>query len=224
MALPALDPHPFGCPICLAHTPAQMPEVITQLVLKIRDLLFPSVHVINPSRGQSYPILNLHVDEDDDRPRVVLFPGWEDNRGSARRRLHYGRQVTLLQRIHDAGVRGERMEDWRGEPLPGVQDEPLQLCLAVTADGMLDAARDLNEYLGDQLRVTLTQVPQEHGPDLVITRLYAPNREKNPRLVLFPAWRGVVENPSDRLERDDLAEILAWAEGANLRELPVEVL
>lgn len=222
MALPSLDPHPYGCPICVATTPANMPEVITAVYLRLRDLLFPSVHVINPSKGQSYPILNLHVDEEDERPRVVIFPGWEDNRESVKRRLGFGRQMTLLKRIHDAGVRGERLEDWRGSAPSMDEDEPLNLSVAVPAPRMVDIVHDLYDYLGDQLRMTVTTVEQEQGLDLHVLKLYAPTQEKKPRIVLLPGWTTATERASDRVTEEVQLEILGHIAAHRIKEVPVE--
>lgn len=217
----ALDPHPYGCPLGLACTPSEMPDRVLQIVLRLRDLTSPTVHVVNPSRGASYPILNLYADADDARPRVVLFPGWEDDRASVRRRLDYGRQLTLLQRIHDAGVPGEQLEHWHGEALDGLADRPLLLPMAVTAPRMLGVAHELFDALGDVLRITIAALPRPDGPDLQAVRVYAPG-EARPRLVLLPGWSTSAEAPRDRV---DATAAAAWLEGdAGRRELPIAAL
>lgn len=217
----ALDPHPFGCPLGLACTPSEMPDRVLQVVLRLRDLTFPTVHVVNPSRGASYPILNLYAHADDPRPRVVLFPGWEDDRASVRRRLDYGRQLTLLRRIHDAGVPGEQLEQWHGDALEGLVEVPFEVPMAVTAPRMVGVAHELFDAMGDLLRITVATVPRPAGPDLHVVRLYAPN-EARPRLILFPGWWSALESPRDRV---DPAAVAAWLQGeATRREIPVEAL
>lgn len=209
MSLPTFDPHPYGCPLSLGCTPSEMPDRVLQIVLRLRDLLFPTVHVVNPSRGASYPLLNLHARADDDHPRVVLFPGWEDDRASVRRRLDYGRQFTLLQRIQEAGVRGEQLEQWRGEPLDGGSDEPVLLPVAVTALQMTGVIHDLQAYLGDLLRVRVLPLPRASGADLQVVRLYAPTDEALPRLMLYPAWASAAETPRGRVSHEQIAARLA---------------
>lgn len=218
MALPALDPHPYGCPLCLACTPSEMPELVLQAVLCLRDLLFPTIHVVNPSRGASYPLLNLHADPRDERPRLVLFPGWEDDRASVRRRVDYGRQATLLQRIHASGVRGERLEEWHAEPIDAVADAPLCLPLAVTAHRMAGVVYELLDYLGDKLRLTVVTLPRAPRLDVHVVRLYAP-AEHRPRVTLVPGWSAAAEIPRARVDAETAAAWLRRIDDEGLPEI-----
>lgn len=193
----ALDPHPLGCPLMLAHTPAQMREVVTRICQKLRDVAQPTVHVVNPSKGQSYPILNLHG-PDGGAPRLVVFPAWEDNAQSAKRRVTWGRATTLIQRIHDSGVRGETLESFGAFDASTIA-EPYAMCIAATADAMDAAVFDLQSALGDVARITVASVPQPNAPDLQIVRIYA-TKELMPRLVFAPAWRGTEERPDQRVD------------------------
>ncbi|MCA9567576.1 MAG: hypothetical protein KC656_07025, partial [Myxococcales bacterium] len=59
MTLPSLDPHPLGCPIGIALTPSEMQKAVAVICLKLRDIAFSTVHVVNPSKGEAYPMLNL---------------------------------------------------------------------------------------------------------------------------------------------------------------------
>jgi hypothetical protein len=176
-----------------------MGDVIRSICSRVADLFHPALHVINPSRGESYPILSLYGSEGEEVPRLVFFPGWEDNAASKKRRLGFARQTTLLSRIHDAGVRGEEVEEKAGEPAT-----PGRLSLATTAQGMDGIVHDLTTFLSDRVRVTVMTVPSRRSrkgwPDLKVVYLYSPFDDENPRLVLFPAWSGMAERASERIE------------------------
>ncbi|MFT4626194.1 MAG: hypothetical protein ACI8PZ_004870 [Myxococcota bacterium] len=211
MTLPPLDPHPHGCPLALAVTPAQMPDAVRGICRKVSDLLSPALHVIDPSRGHRYPILSLYASESDPTPRIVLFPGWESNSGSRRRRIGFARQVTLLQRITEAGVHGEAVNVENGDDPDS--DPPLTISLACTAVHMPGQVRDLYDYLGDRVRMTVTLVDGGPGAgEVPVLRVYSPFRDQSPRLVLVPAWTGIAERSAARIapkHRDSLVEELA---------------
>lgn len=222
MAPGAFDPHPHGCPVGLRFTPSEMPDVVTAICLKLRDLLHGSIFVINPSRGQAYPVLYLYTDPDEALPRVVFFPGWEDDGKAARRRVDFARQTTLLQRIHDAGVAGESLESWRGAPSDRTGPGPLQLPLGVPAPQVDEVVHDLFERLGDLLRITVTRVPGRDGP-ISVTRLYSLVDEKRPRLVLFPGWEGRDERGPE-IDASRMDALMARIADEHLPEIPVEAL
>jgi hypothetical protein len=227
MAL-TFNPHPLGCPIGLAVTPAEMTELVPRLAMQLRGLVHLTVHVINPRKGDSYPILNVFADESDTSPRVVLFPGWEDNRRTEGRRIGFARQQTLLQRIHEAGVEGEGIEEYRGKnDAPG----PLVLSLGVPNGGMRTIASDVQEYLGDCLRLTWTELPfpvsagAAPRPPLAVLRVYAPAGEDRARLVLFPGWFGDQEGVAGAwLNQNDREALLGRVNREPIRELPGETL
>jgi hypothetical protein len=217
--LGAFDPHPYGCPLSLRVSPSEMAEAVVAVCIQLGDLLYPSIYVINPSKGQSYPVLFLYGDRDDPTPRLTLFPGWEDNRRSPNRRLDYARQTTLLQRIHDAGLPGESLESYRGNDADRLPPGVLVLPLAASVpevDGMIV---DLYERLGDILRITVTHVPQLKGrPPLPVVRCYAPNGESHPRILWVPGWATTGErDPLDMSRMDRLVARLA-----GLPEIPAE--
>ena len=140
MALGAFDPHPFGCPLGLRVTPSDMTDAVVAACVKL-DVLHPCIYVINPSKGQPYPVLFLYADQGDKIPRIALFPGWEDDKREYRR-VDYARQATLLQRIRDGGLPGESPESYRrgrsdrfgpgplGNSLPTSQARACSGCLA----------------------------------------------------------------------------------------------
>ena len=207
-----LDPHPLGCPVGVACIPSQMPELLVAICVKLHDLLHPTVHQINPSRGQSYPILNLYALPEEAVPRLVIFPGWEDNRGGARRRLGYSRQVMLLDRIHQAAVRGEDIEEQPDTPI-SQDNEPFLMGVASTAAQFDDLVYDLYVSVGDVLHLTVASLRQEGAPDLRVIRAYAPS-DHSLRLVLFPSWAGETESRE--------AQIGAEQQLALLRELKLQ--
>lgn len=216
MALPPLNPHPLGCPFALALDPDQMQKTVPWICLKLRDIAFPTVHVVNPSRGKSYPMLNLHVDKGARLPRVVFTPAWEDP--ERRRPIGWKRQSTLMKRIHDAGVEGESID------VLDIDDngKPLVLTLAITAPEMSSALHDLNDFLGDIVRITVGTVRSDNGgPDVLAIRLYAPNAENTPRILLLPAWVGVDDDPRGWVDEDRKNDLLRRAD--RTAEVPIEI-
>ena len=212
MTLPTLDPHPHGCPLGIAATPEEMTDVVRGVCHKLRDLVSPVLHVIDPSKGERYPILSLYTAEGDERARVVLFPGWETNRHSSRWRLGFGRQAALLERISRSGVSGEKMH---AEPQsePDV-DGPLVLSLACTAAEVESRVHDLYTYLGDRIRITVAAHESSALgtplPTVPVVRLYSPFDASSPRVVLIPAWTGRIERRRDLFlgaERERLLEL-----------------
>ncbi len=221
MPLP-FDPHPWGCPIGLRATPAEMPETLTAVCLKLRDLMHGSIFVINPSRGTEYPILSLYADAGARRPRVVWFPAWEDNRQSRKRRIRFDRQTTLLQRLTEAQVAGESLEEFRGRPSDCQGPRPLMLPLAASAHQMDTVIRDLYDAVGDVLRVTVTTVPQVDAHDLQVVRVYSLADEHEPRMVLFPGWAGELESRATELDRARMEEVMGTLGAMRIPEVPVE--
>ena len=190
MAL-SFDPHPHGCPLGLAVTPEHMPELLTKVCIQLRDLVHASILVIHPrkGRGDSYPVLYLWAVEGDPKPRMVLFPGWEDNAG--RRRVDFKRQFTLMERVAEAGVRGEDLEGYRGVVSSDRAKEPVLVRLAVPSSDMMGIVNDLLEYLADLMRVMVVRVPRPGGKELLVVRIYGVGpTDTQPRLVLVPAWEG----------------------------------
>jgi hypothetical protein len=216
MALPTLDPHPLGCPLGLALTPEEMQPAVIRLCVKLRDLIFPTVHVVNPSRGRSYPMLNLHTHRGSETPRLVIFPGWEDDKRE--RRLDWKRQATLMKRIRDAGVEGETLDLGDKE---ADDREPAEFSLACTAAQMDGAIHDLNDYFGDVVRITISTVKQQSKSDLKVIRLYAPNAEAAPRLVFYPGWTGDTEEPAARISDEIRPKVRARAD--RTAEVPIEI-
>ncbi|MEZ4319823.1 MAG: hypothetical protein R3F61_20090 [Myxococcota bacterium] len=216
MALPALDPHPLGCPLGIALTPEEMQAAVVQICLHLHDLVFPTVHVVNPSKGQSYPMLNLHRQRGDGRPRLVIFPAWEDQERS--RRVGWKRQATLMKRIADAGVEGETLDLNEKER---ESDGPFEVSLACTATEMQSMILDLNAYFGDLVRLTVGTITQAEGPDLRVVRMYAPNAEKKPRIIFYPGWTGVTE--SDDGFVDDTKRLDLRHRADRTAEVPIEI-
>jgi hypothetical protein len=211
----SFDPHPYGCPVSVAAAPDTMTRQITEVYLQLRDLVHCKVIEINPrkGRGDSYPLLQLFSMPDDPKPRLVLFPAWEDN--ARRRRLDYGRQHTLLQRIHDAGVTGEDLEVFRGVVDRQRSAEPVVVRLAVARDAMTGLVNDLLEYLADLAKVMVVKVPHPRGEVLAV-RIYGVGPEDDvARLLLVPAWG---EAEGDDLPADSVLEHL----DDGLREVPAE--
>jgi hypothetical protein len=215
----SFDPHPYGCPLCVAATPSQMREVLTALCLKLADVFRPSIHVINPSRGKSYPICSLQV-QGEDKPRLVIFPGWEDDDESAKRRVNWGRQVTLLQRIADAGVRGETLQQYGASSRSGDYTDAYVLPVAYTAAEMPVVLNDLNAFLGDLLTLKVALVPDGSGSTVHLVGAYAEG-EPFPRLWILPAWRGKAEVPENRFPRHDLEALAASVHEQKIKERPL---
>ncbi|MCB9676766.1 MAG: hypothetical protein H6737_16740 [Alphaproteobacteria bacterium] len=216
MALPALDPHPLGCPLGIALTPDEMQAAVVQICLHLHDLMFPTVHVVNPSKGKSYPMLNLHTQRGDGRPRLVIFPGWEDQ--ERKRRVEWKRQSTLMKRIADAGVEGETLDLNEKER---ETEGPFETSLACTAAQMDQMILDLNAYLGDIMRITVGTIKQTAKADIKVVRLYAPNSEKKPRLIFYPGWTGESESEEARVDDEMRAKMRHKAD--RTAEVPVEI-
>lgn len=184
----AFDPHPHGCPIGLRATPTEMNELVIALCVRARELVHASIFVINPSKGQSYPVLFLRAAES--APAIAMFPAWEDDRRT--RRSTYGRQVSLLQRISAAGVSGESLDSYapsRPErTASGRGAAPLLVPLDAPMTAVTPLFRDLHERLGANLRMTMTAIPvgKDRG-ELPVWRCYAAD-EPRPRLAFFPGW------------------------------------
>lgn len=217
MALPTLDPHPLGCPLGLALTPDEMQTAVARICLKLRDLVFPTVHVVNPSKGKSYPMLNLHTHKGSPTPRLVIFPAWEDPK--YQRRLNWKRQATLMKRIRDAGVEGETLD--LGDKESDDTLEPAEFSLGVTAADMDSAIHDLNDYFGDVVRITVATISQTSKPDIKVVRLYAPNGEQAPRLVLYPGWTGTDEEEVNRVT-DEMRQKMRFR-ADRTAEVPIEI-
>lgn len=221
----ALDPYPLGCPLGIAYTPEHIQPIVASLCVKLRDLLRPTVHVVNPSKGKRYPLLNLHLDAGS--PRIVVFPGWEDNVESPKSRVTYARQVKLLARIHDAGVPGETIDAYVGERVTASRFDPdtspLLLNLAASASEMVPRIHDLAAYLGDVVRMTVSVLEQRSGPPIHVVRVYAPTDEPRPRVVMFPGWSGPGELASVRVGHEEQASFLATMAKHRVTEVPIEV-
>jgi hypothetical protein len=211
-----LDPHPFGCPIAVGATPSQMREIITALCIKLQDVLRPSIHVINPSKGKAYPILNLHHGNDE-RPRVVVFPGWEDDDEAPKRRITWGRQMTLLQRIADAGVRGETLQQYGASSRSGDYTEPYVLAIARPAGDFREVLLDLQTYLGDLLELTVADVQDSGGP-VPVVGVFA-GVEAAPRVWCVPSWRGSREAPGERFKPHECQGIASLAAAQTQRRI-----
>ena len=222
MALPALDPHPYGCPISTAATAADMSDLILGICGKLGDILHPTIHVITPSRGSPYPILNLYVDDGDPKPRMVLFPGWEANKRSAKRRMDYARQMTLLQRIVEAGVHGETLAEWRqGADVP-VANGPVQVSIALSAPLMEGFLTDLDDVLGDHLRMTVQTLTDGPLP-MHVVNVYSLTSESQPRLILFPGWSSATERLGHEIGAAEQAAILDALATAKVKAVPLEL-
>lgn len=216
MKLPKLDPYPLGCPLGLALTPAEMQRAVAVICLKLRDIATSTVHVVNPSKGEAYPMLNLFRDRNDTKPRLVVFPAWEDAR--RRRRVDWKRQDTLIRRIHDAGVEAEAIDFSEVESDDG---KPFEASLAATAVEMDNLIHDLDAYFGDITRITVTTLERHRAPDLKVIRIYAPNSETTPRIVLYPGWTGASERDDQAV--DDAKRQGLRIEARRTREVPIEL-
>lgn len=218
MGLGAFDPHPHGCPIGLRVRPSDMTDAVVGCCVKLQDVLHAGLYVIRPSRGQTYPVLFLSADAHDRVPRVALFPGWEDDRRS--RPIDWGRQCTLLQRIHEAGTPPESPEQFATQRAP-LGPSPLLLPLASAAGETDTVIRDLFDRLGALLRMTVTRVPQPGKPDLVVVRVYVLDDEKRPRIVLYPGWTAP---GGEEIDHEWMEALLARVVDQRLPELPVEAV
>ncbi len=213
-----LDPHPYGCPICLGVTPSHMRDAITALCIKLQDVLRPSIHVINPSKGKSYPILNL-TRPGEDRPRIVIFPGWEDDDESPKRRVGWGRQMTLLGRIAEARVRGETLQQYGASARSGDHTDPFVMTVARTSSEMSDVWTDIQDYLGDILTLRISEGRDATGP-VPILSIYAAD-ESLPRVHVVPTWRGAFETGAARLKLHELQELAARVNDKQVPERPL---
>lgn len=209
------DPHPDGCPIGLRLDPVEMNVFVREVWAKLRDVLKLGVFVVNPSKGDSYPLLFLSGNEQGAQ-RVVLFPAWEDTR--RKRKVDFARQTTLLQRIREAGISPEPLESTHGLPSERLQG-PLYVPLDTGPDGMSQVLHDAWERLGEYLRLTVLRVGPP-GDELRIVRAYVLDDELEPRLVLYPGWTGD-ERPRDPRA---VAQADTHARTARNLELPIEAL
>lgn len=216
MTFPTFDPYPLGCPLSIALTPAEMQQAVLPIGRKLRDIVHLAMHEVNPSKGDAYPMLNLVADGQAAKPRLVLFPAWEDNR--LRRRITWKRQDTLMRRIHDAGVQAEALDF---ADVEGDDGRPLEYSIACTAADMGNIIHDLNATLGDITRLTVSTLPRREGPDLHVVKLYAPNAEEVPRVVFYPGWTSSDENPAHRVDAE--VRVGMRMEARRVRERPVEL-
>jgi hypothetical protein len=210
------DPHPYGCPIGARVAPKEMHDLVRGIWAKLRDVVHVGVFVVNPSKGDPYPLLFLSGNVDGAQ-RVVLFPGWEDDR--RRRRVDYARQVALLQRISDAGIAPEPLESTHGTPSERLGAGALYLPVDVQPTGMSQVLHDLWERLGAYLRLTVTTLDGPDGP-LQLVRAYVLDDEVEARLVLYPGWK----SDGSELRPDELAALEREARVVRGVELPIEVL
>lgn len=215
----SFDPYPFGCPLCVSATPSQMREVLTVVCLKLADVFQPSIHVINPSRGKSYPICSLLI-PGEGKPRFVIFPGWEDDDESPKRRVNWGRQVTLLQRIADAGVRGETLQQYGALSRSADSADAQVLPIATTAADLPTVLGDVNTFLGDVLTLRVALVPDGDGNLVHVVGAYFES-EPFPRLWLMPAWKGRAETLENRLARHELEALAAAVHEQNIPQRPL---
>jgi hypothetical protein len=200
----------------MALTPAEMQRAVAVICLKLRDIAISTVHIVNPSKGEAYPMLNLLTERDATKPRLVLFPGWEHR--ARRRRITWKRQDTLMKRIHDAGVEAEVIEP---EELDADDGKPFEVSLAVPATGMDAIIHDLDAYFGDVTRITVTTLERHNAPDLRVVKLYAPNSERTPRVVFYPGWTGAEEVEANRV--DDAKRDGLRIEARRGKEVPIEL-
>jgi len=199
-----------------------MPDLILGVCSKLGDILHPTIHVITPSKGSAYPILSLYVDDDDPKPRMVLFPGWEAKKRSSKRRLNYGRQMTLLKRITDAAVHGETLDEWRNNmPVPQV-DGPMLVSLALSAPLMEGFITDLDDILGDHLRMTVQTIADGPLP-MHVVKVYAPTRESQPRLILFPGWTSATESKGHDIGSAQQVAIIDHLKKKKVKAIPLEI-
>lgn len=193
-----------------------MQKAVAVICLKLRDIAFSTVHVVNPSKGEAYPMLNLLGDRQDEHPRLVVFPAWEDKR--QKRRITWKRQDTLMRRIHDAGVQAEPIDFSEVEADDG---KPFEASVACPASQMDTFIHDLNDYFGDITRITVTTLERHRAHDLKIVRVYAPNSETTPRLVFFPGWTGEDEHDEHFIDENQRTGLRLEAKRA--REVPIEL-
>ena len=220
MARFALNPHPFGCPLGIARNPDEMPEFVAEICVRLMDVLGFSVHVIEPSKGQRYPLLNM-VRDGESGPRMVIFPAWEDNK--RRRRLDFKRQFALLKRISDNDVNPERIEDFTAKHATTLLDDPMLVPVARTAAQMPSFITDLDAALGDLFRITVQTLDASSPIPTRVVRLYAPTEESMPRVFFFPGWRAAAERARDRMVEEDCLSLLERLEVEQTKEVSVEV-
>lgn len=202
MDFPALDPYPYGCPVGVFATPSEMSGVVRTLCLKLRDLVHTSIHVIRPSRGAPYPVLSLFAEESDAVARIVLFPAWEIDRRDPKRRLGYERQITLLRRLHEGGVKGEAIPHTDAPSQSGIA----VVALAAEPAQMNAIAGDLADRLGDLLRFSVVA-----RDGVVAIHAAGPGSDATPRVVFTPAWRTDGERDEDIVST---TWVLSHVEGA----------
>ncbi|MEQ1567039.1 MAG: hypothetical protein ABMA64_15480, partial [Myxococcota bacterium] len=215
-----LDPFPHGCPVGLRATPSEMGELVVSLAARMRDLWDASVFVINPSKGQSYPVMFLGVTGKARRP-IALFPAWEDD--GRKRRVTYGRQMSLLARIASAGVSGESLDSFAPHHAGiGRIGPPLLVPLASSIQEAAGLYRDLFDHLGAAARMTITAIPVASGrPEIPVARCYAREETVRPRMVWFPGWAATGDRDLIDVRRMEL--LLQKSEQRDLAEIPAEV-
>ena len=196
------DPYPLGCPVGLVATPEDFQAIVPELVMRMHDVFKFSVHVVEPSRGQPYPLLNI-LRKKNDPPSLVFFPAGED--AKRKRRVNFKRQSELLSRIHKSSVPPERVEDVVA--IDGtIHDDPLVLRLACTAAQMPQAIEDLHTYVGDKMRVAVQTLNGNDPIPLRIVRLYA--MDISARIIAFPGWRAAAERAQDAFSEEDCYAML----------------
>jgi hypothetical protein len=210
------DPHPAGCPIGLRVDPAQMQELVRSVWAKLRDVVDVGVFVVNPSKGDSYPILYL-AGNDRGARRVALFPAWEDVR--RKRPIDYGRQTALLQRIQDAGIAPESLDSTHGVPSERLGPGPVYVALDLAPQGMSQVVHDLWERLGAYLRLTVRQVTLA-GAEATLVSAYVLDDEPLPRLVLYPGQTA----RGEAVSVDEVVTVDTRARTERTGEKPIEAL
>lgn len=163
-----------------------MPQFVRDLCVRLRDVFDATIHVVKPRGGASYPVLSLYRPDHAVVPALVLFPAWEVDARDPSRRIGFGRMVTLLRRIAEAGDRGEEID--RREQTGDAT--PLLVPLAVTAAEMAAVEVDLRGRLPSGASLESIE-----GGGLRVLRLRGP--DDRVRLVLHPGWRGNVEADED---------------------------
>jgi hypothetical protein len=116
--------------------------------------------------------------------------------------------MTLLKRINDAGVHGESLGEWSGDATLPVMDGPLHISLALSAPLMEGFITDLDDILGDYLRMTVQTIIEGPLP-MHVVKVYAPTKESRPRLIFFPGWATATERKGHDFGAEQQAAILA---------------